>query len=230
MQAKLYAGIMLVDLLVCARMRTASYNPVSSYQLLECSMTCPHRRRSSPVSAPVPKSEAYIGMKKAIREIQQRTRRGAEDETMKYARTRKLTEGDALVDSAHKALADETKALAERLSDAKSFRNLAAQEYASATGERIRGLDHKYTEYKHKIKVAPMGLGKIKLIQQAKEVHTELLKDGVTLEATKKRLGKLDQAISDADCTMRALQEFELEDDVAIVDKVYKEREDVVPA
>ena len=47
-----------------------------------------------------------------------------------------------------------------------------------------------------------------------------MLKDNAILEMTQRKINLLDQAIADSECTQRALQEFELEDGVAIVDKV----------
>jgi hypothetical protein len=44
--------------------------------------------------APVPKSEAYVNMKRAVQKIKTREVRGIENETLKYARLRHLTEGD----------------------------------------------------------------------------------------------------------------------------------------
>lgn len=43
---------------------------------------------------PVPTYEAYVNMKKAVQQIKAREVRGAENETLKYARLRHLNEGD----------------------------------------------------------------------------------------------------------------------------------------
>ena len=56
--------------------------------------------------------------------------------------------------------------------------------------------------------------------EQAQQMHHDLLKEGVTLDFTKKRIGTLNQAITETEFTIRALKEFDLEDGTAIVDKV----------
>jgi hypothetical protein len=177
--------------------------------------------RSLTESKQVRTSEAYVNMKKNIQEIKSRNRVGVADETKKYSRFRCLTAGNAAVDTAWKRLADEaTTSLVERVLDAKTHRDNAAMAYDSITDSKIKHMHRKYGEMMEKLKSTPRSMTKHKMKEQAQQMHHDLLKEGVTLDFTKKRIGTLNQAITETEFTIRALKEFDLEDGTAIVDKV----------
>jgi hypothetical protein len=163
-------------------------------------------------------------MKKAIEEINARQPGGAESETIKFARMRLLAQGDLAFEAARKVLGEEQTILTERVREAKDLRGTAADRYSDAVGNSIVELNKKLAELKHQIRTSPRGLVRHNLKVQAKQVHQEVLKDNFILEMTQKKIDLLDQAIHDLECTGRALQEFELEDGVSIIDKVDRSR------
>jgi len=56
--------------------------------------------------------------------------------------------------------------------------------------------------------------------EDALQAKLELMKDGVHLETTKKKIASIDQAIADTQFTLRALEEFDLPEGTSITDKM----------
>ena len=88
-------------------------------------------------STPLPRSDAFVNMKKAIGQIKSRDPQSSFYDTVKLERLKHLELGDKAVVEAHKALANENKTLAEVLLDARTYRDAAANEYASATSDEV---------------------------------------------------------------------------------------------
>jgi hypothetical protein len=76
-------------------------------------------------------------MKKAIGQIKSRDPPSSFYDTVKLERLKHLELGDKAVVEAHKALTNENKTLAEVLLDARTHRDAAANEYASATSDQV---------------------------------------------------------------------------------------------